>query len=64
MPPGNRGARAWTAVLDENRGATATTFDELIDSQIVAVDSQLCAISGHSRSVLVDEPIEQCGMRR
>lgn len=57
-------------VLDENRGAEATTFDQLIDTlpdgvvvttpsgQIVAVNRQFCALSGHARADLVDAPIE------
>jgi PAS domain S-box-containing protein len=57
-------------VLDTNRGAEGTTFEQLIDTlpdgvvvatpsgQIVAVNRQLCALSGHPRSELVDAPIE------
>ncbi|HYL51325.1 MAG TPA: PAS domain S-box protein [Acidimicrobiia bacterium] len=57
-------------MLDENRGAQATTFDQLIDTlpdgvvvttpsgQIVAVNRQFCALSGHARADLVDAPIE------
>ncbi len=57
-------------VLDANRGAEDTTFDALIDSlpdgvvvttptgRIVAVNRQFCTLSGHTRSELVDAPID------
>src|SRR5205807_442159 len=32
VPAAGRAARAWTPVLDENRGAEATTFEQLIDT--------------------------------
>ncbi len=58
-------------MLDENRGAEATAFEQLIDTlpdgvvvttpsgRIVAVNKIFCALSGHSRANLVDAAIEQ-----
>jgi PAS domain S-box-containing protein len=57
-------------MLDENLSAEATLFAEMIDTlpdgvvvatptgRIVAVNKQLCALSGHARSELVGAPIE------
>jgi len=57
-------------VLDENRGAETTSFDQLIDTlpdgvvvttpsgEIIAVNRQLCALSGYARSELSGAPIE------
>ena len=57
-------------MLDENLGAEATTFAQLLDTlpdgvvvatpagRIVAVNRQFCTLSGHARSDLVDAAIE------